>query len=148
MSYFEDVEAIDRYITSQPVNTSAAARIKDEWIAWHDNVSTWLGVSREDYDHARNLRNQFFLANAITPDQKAAAENTIKTGVTTEEMAGGTDRRLTTGMYGEPLISSATKTKLVIGAVAVGGGYLALQILKSMPGVSLALDSARKLVRG
>lgn len=129
MSKFDDLEAIDRYITSQPVNTAAAARIKDEWIGWHDNVSTWLGVSQEDYDHARNLRNQFNLANAITPEAQTAARNTIKTGMTTEEMAGGTDRRLSNGMYGEPLFSAQTRlfsaqTRLILGASALGVAVL------------------------
>lgn len=130
----EDLAAIDRYMKGTLTKTGAAVKIRDEWTEWYDGIGWWGSYSQENYDHARNLRNQFNLANATTAAERDQAQYVIETGMTTEEMAGGTRRNLSTGMYAEPLVSSETKFVLIAGAVAasVTGGILLLGKLEMM----------------
>jgi len=123
MGYSEDLAAIDRYIKSAPLNTSEARKLRDEWTRFYDGLG-W-SPSLEEYDAARNLRNRFNLANAITAADKAHVEVVMKSGMTTEEMAGGTDRRLLSGMYDEPLFSSSTRTTLGVAGLAIGLAVIA-----------------------
>jgi hypothetical protein len=121
----EDMEAINRYIMTAPLRTSAATRLRDDWLRWYDQLS-WYEREYEQatYDEARNRRNAFNLANATTTREKEAVEQVMKTGLTTEEMEGGTRRTTTEGKYitpDEPMVS--TKTKIIWGAVLLGGAY-------------------------
>ncbi len=130
----EDLAAIDRYMKGTLTKTGAAVKLRDEWTEWYDGIGWWGSYSQENYDHARNLRNQFDLANATTQAELEQVQRVIRTGMTTEEMAGGTSRNLSTGMYAEPLVSSETKFVLIAGAVAasVTGGILLLGKLEMM----------------
>ena len=92
MSYSEDIEAINYYITYGPSNntgiwpkTDAAKDIANEWRRFYENISIW-DDSQKNYDLARNIRNRFQAANSITVEEKKVAENVAKTGMTTEEM--------------------------------------------------------------
>lgn len=125
----ENLDAIDRYIKSTPLLTAAARDLRDEWTRWYDDQG-WYGRNYdiEVYDHARNLRNRFHLANAITTEQRRIAERMIQTGMTSEEMAGGTTRAMSSGMYDEPLIASTTKAKLILGATVAGAGWIAWKL--------------------
>lgn len=134
MSMPEDLAAIDRYMKETPGKTASAIRIKDDWTVWYDGIGWWGSYSQENYDHARNLRNQFNLANATTSEDLEMAQRVMQTGLTTEELAGGTRRTLSTGMYDEPLISSSTKLVVVaIGAfsavIYIGAKLLELETL-------------------
>lgn len=128
MSQSEDMEAVNRYIASAPLKTKEAGRVHDEWRRWYDGLS-WLEKSwdSETWDRARNLRNQFNRANAVTAVEKERAENQIRTGLTTEEIAGGVRRTLSTGDYDVPLLSSSTRLALG-GALALAGiGLIAVK---------------------
>lgn len=126
MSYSQDIQAIDVYIKGAPLNTEDAAEVHDEWVAWHNGLGWW--VTEEDYDRARNIRNRFNLANAMTNAERVHVQNVIQSGWTTEEMAGGTSRALSDGMYREPLISSTTKNLLAVTAVVGFAGWVALKL--------------------
>jgi len=125
-NYWENVEAIDRYIKGATLNTPAATAIRDDWTKFYNEFS-WSYASQEDYDRARNLRNRFNLANAITKAQKEQVEHVMKTGLTTEELAGGTSRKLSSGMYEERLFSEETRTALILGGIAAVGLFVLYQ---------------------
>jgi hypothetical protein len=81
--------------------------------------------------------HEFNLANAVTPEQVAQVLLVMQTGLTTEELNGGTRRTLSSGMYDEPLISESTKTTLGIAAVLAAVGIIAYG----------ALDFAKKMIK-
>lgn len=131
-----NIDAINRYIAEAKPLTPAGAKAKDEWRIWHDGLS-WYDKTFPSvavYDYARNLKNKFNLANAPTAAEKAAVQLNAQTGVTSEQMRGEVDRRLTSGAYNteeyaesleEPFIP--TRIKVVAGLAAVtwfGGKYL------------------------
>ena len=137
MSYSEDIEAINYYITYGPSNntgiwpkTDAAKDIANEWRRFYENISIW-DDSQKNYDLARNIRNRFQAANSITVEEKKVAENVAKTGMTTEEMQRKARRTTSSGqylgpeVYTEPWISNETKSLLTIGGIIV----LALTVL-------------------
>jgi hypothetical protein len=126
MSRADDMEAIDRYIKGTPLKTAAARDVYNEWTIWFDNIS--LYYSQGNYDHARNLRNRFNLANAQTTAEQARAKEVMATGMTTEEMAGGTRRTLADGSYAEPLISPSTQFLIGVGLALAAVGFVALKI--------------------
>lgn len=133
MSQSEDMDAINRMMAGAPLRTKAAAAVHDEWIKWWDGLSWWeKALDGETYDRARNLRNQFNRANAVTASDRAAVERMQTTGLTNEEIAGGTRRTLSTGDYDVPLLS--TSSRLALGGLALlaGGGYLALKAAKKV----------------
>lgn len=129
MSQSEDMEAIDRYMRTQPMKTSEAAKVHDDWIVWYDGLSWWSrSMDGEVYDEARNRRNKFNRANAVSRTEKAATERIITEGASTEELAGGLDRRLSTGEYHESLIPTSTKYGLALIGVGLGTALLAKKI--------------------
>lgn len=129
MSQSEDMDAINRYMRSQPLKTDEAAEIHDDWIVWFDNLSWWSRtMDGESYDQARNRRNAFNRANAVTKADKAITERVITEGVTTEELAGDADRRLSTGEYHEPLVGQSTKMGLVAIGAGLGIAWLAKKV--------------------
>ncbi len=125
-----NIDAINRYIADSTINTSAGAKARDEWIRWHDKLG-WYDKSfptLEVYDQARNLRNEFNLANAKTSQEKKEIKQIQQEGLTSEELRGEASRRLSTGDYlehpeaSEPWIP--TKTKIAIGiftAILIAG---------------------------
>lgn len=126
-NHWDNVEAIDRYIKNAPLNTKAAGAIRDEWTRFFDEFS-WSYATQEQYDRARNLRNRFNLANAVTQSDKEQVLHVMQTGLTTEELAGGTSRRLIDGSYIEPLLTAETKAKLVFGGVIIAGAFVLFHV--------------------
>jgi hypothetical protein len=97
MSAAEDIEAINDFFHragNEPKTANARAAF-NEWVRWYEATKPGpLGWwSDSDKDHASNLRNAYVRANAVTTQEKTAAERVIKTGLSTEQMMGETDRR-------------------------------------------------------
>lgn len=137
----QDMAAINQMIANtEPVN-ARARQLKDEWITWWDDLS-WLdkNVTGDAYDKARNKRNEFLKANAATAAQKAAVQQVLKGGGTTEEVEAGDNKPGEAGQFHkeerratsegkfpekkEPLIP--TQYKIVGFATAVGIATLAV----------------------
>ena len=97
--YSEDVKSINKYITEKAklsTTTKTAKKVADtkwrpfyeKWLANSDWWTTSIGDysnTQENYDIARNIRNEFNRANAVTDSQKEAVERQIQTGITSEE---------------------------------------------------------------
>lgn len=99
----DDVNAIYTYMKAQVPKTTEAANIRTQFINWADQASFWDKTMDSDwYDEARSRRNQFNLANATTPAQKAQVQNVLATGITTEQMQGKSRPTINvkTGMVG------------------------------------------------
>jgi hypothetical protein len=95
----DDIEAINVYMHSTPPQTPAGSIALNDWVTWYEQTkpgvfSFW---SDADVDHARNLRNAFNRANAVTTAEKAKVDEVIKTGQSLEQSAGQTDRRNAAG---------------------------------------------------
>lgn len=127
-----NIDAINRYITEQPIKTTAGAKARDAWVKWHNNLG-WYDKSfpsLEVYDKARNLRNEFNIANAVTPKEVKEVKQIQQTGLSSEQLRGEADRRLSTGDYleeedhGEPWLP--TKTKVALGIAA--GAFIAAKV--------------------
>lgn len=100
----EDLKAINDFFhrSENAPRTPAAKAVFNEWIAWwEDNGDAWFNGTAE-LDHARNLRNDYNRANAVTAADKAKVNEVIRTGVTSEQAAGETDRRNADGGFTEP----------------------------------------------
>jgi len=98
----EDMDAIAQFMAGTPARTDAARKLQDEWKVWLDGVSWWnRNYDRPTYDHARNLRNSFNLANATTATEKAGVQQVIQSGMTTETMTGGASRVSSEGKFSE-----------------------------------------------
>lgn len=119
-SQSEDLDAINMFFSTSVAVTPEAIKIKDSFIKWFSQLSFWeRNLDGNTYDIARNRRNEFNLANAKTPEEKAQAQNIIKQGMSSEQQQGEADRRLSSGMLPEqPESLISTPTKLVIAAVA------------------------------
>jgi hypothetical protein len=90
-----NVEAINDFMHRETPKTPQAAIAFNDWVQWYEATkpgffSFW---SDADVDHARNLRNAFNRANAVTAPEKKQVEEVIKTGVSLEQAKGETDRR-------------------------------------------------------
>jgi hypothetical protein len=125
----EDIDAISHYMAETPAKTTAARKKQDEYKLWIDSVSWWdKNYDRPTYDRARNLRQEFNLANATTAAEQTAVQQLIKTGLTTEEMQGDPRRLSSEGRYSEkdagvgaPELPSWAKWTIV---AAVGAGAI------------------------
>ncbi len=95
----DNIEAINEFMHRTTPATPAAAIAFNDWVQWYEETKpSFLGFwSDADFDHARNLRNAFNRANAVTAAEKKAVEQVIKTGVSSEQAAGETDRRNAAG---------------------------------------------------
>ena len=136
MSYSDDIAAIDFYITYGPASnkgrwprTEEAEKVGDEWREFHENISFW-DDDQETYDKARNIRNKFNDANAVTAEEKKAASEVKKKGLTTEELEGGTRRTTASGDYIEQfnLLSAKTKATLMITAILGAIAYVGFKL--------------------
>lgn len=118
----EDIAAIDRYIANAEIKTPAGQAAREAWINWHDGT-TLLDryLDRATYDRARNLRLAFELANASTEAERAQIMHRALTGVSTEQIDGGTDRRNSQGRYSEraPMTTAARATLWALGTLGV-----------------------------
>lgn len=135
----DNMEAINRYfMQGVTVKTAAAEKIKKEWMQfWKDAKRDWTWYTQEEYDKARNMRNRFDLANAVSKDQKVAVAAYQAAGQgSTEEQYGETRRSGTEGMFleeEEPLIPTAWKAGAIIGVGLITAGMFAKQILRLTP---------------
>lgn len=97
----ENIEAINAFFhdPSNAPKTQAATAAMNEWVRWYEaNKPGAFGWwSDDDFDHARNLRNAFNRANAVTTAEKQQVEQVIRTGQSAEQSQGETDRRNASG---------------------------------------------------
>jgi hypothetical protein len=142
-----NIAAINTYVMTQPINTSAAGKVRDKWLKYHDNLS-WVEKnlpSLQDYDQARNILHEFDLANAKTSEEKADVKSRQQTGVTSEEMRGETKRTQADGNYLPPppeksfaksiglsgsnaWLPTKTKIALALGGIVFIAGSIAKKI--------------------
>lgn len=119
-----NIDAIRAYFDQTPVMTPDAQKIKDAFVIWYDDLS-WFGKGlNSNYDLARNQRNRFNLANAITPQEKQNVQTVISTGMSTEQLQGQVDRRDETGMLPGPVVPPTPPlipTPYVVGGAILGG---------------------------
>lgn len=133
-----NIDAIEAYFGRTPAQTEEAAGIKDDFLRYAAGLTPWgrefdPGV----YDTVRNYKLSFNRANAVTEDERAWVEEQALRGMSSEEMTGEADHRLSTGEY-------ATRTwgadqffhQVKMGLLVAGGIWLAIQIssLKSVVG--------------
>lgn len=132
-----NIKAINTYIMTTPLATSAAGNVRNEWLKWHDGLG-WYSreyPSVEIYDQARNLRNKFNLANAKTAEEKEQVKRVMQTGLTSEELRGETKRTTAEGGYlapppgeSEPWLPMKTKVALGMGVLVLGALTVAKKI--------------------
>jgi hypothetical protein len=125
----EDIEAINDFMHRDVPKTAAAKAALNEWVRWYEATkpgafSFW---SDADFDHARNLRNQYNRANAVTQHEKDLAEEVIQHGMSAEQMRGETDRRDAGGNIVEQP-PGVTHAPWFWPAVAAGGTAVLLLI--------------------
>jgi hypothetical protein len=128
----DNIDAITTYMTSlaTQVKTTAARAKQDEYKAWIDTVGWYnKNYDRPTYDHARNLRNEFNVANAVTPEEKQAVQQVLTTGLTTEEQQGGGRRVSSEGKFSEQAAPPVPMPSWVKWAVAAGVGVGVLYAL-------------------
>jgi hypothetical protein len=127
-----NIAAIEVYMGANRGKTPEAAAIRDEFLAymadlgWYDREFT-----QGAYDKIRNYKVQFNRANAVTASERAAVEDQANHGMSSEEMTGGPDRRLSTGEYA-PASDPIDRAKNLV--LFAGGAYLAAVLLKSFLG--------------
>lgn len=132
----ENIDAINRYILTQPVRTPKARSLRDEWITNYAKLS-WFDTNYDSdtYDWVRNRRNEFDYANATTPAELAAAKQQHGKGLSSEEMRGEPDRRLSTGDYVDPPNPGAEPffpTRVKVAAAAALAALIGLKVLKKL----------------
>ncbi len=117
----DDIGAIDRYITTAPIATPAGQAAKDAWIRWNDGVSFYdRNFDRATYDHARNLKLAFNLANATTDAERAQILDVALSGMSTEQAQDEPDRRDSSGHYSEVSPSTGLSRFVLWGLGALG----------------------------
>lgn len=119
----DNIDAIQRYFAEAHPITSEATAIKDEFIKWIDSLWWYEKNWQSTYDLARNLRNRYDLANAVTPIAKAQVMLVQRTGLTTEQMQGLPDRRDSHGNFPGP--TTPPKPPLIPWWVWTGGAVVA-----------------------
>ncbi len=132
MSDFDDNMAalVDYFNAQQPV-TPAAAKIKDQFATWHSQLSFYDTSVDSDttWNQARNFRDTYERANAVTPQQQAAVSAVQQTGITSEQALNKPAAAKTSaGLYAaptpvttQPWIPAEYKWAAV---VVIGGGAL------------------------
>lgn len=121
----DNIDAITAYMTSisTQVKTTAARAKQDEYKAWIDTVGWYnKNYDRPTYDHARNLRNEFNVANATTAAEKQAVQQVLTTGLTTEETQGEGRRVSSEGKFSEQEAPPVPMPYWVKWAIAGGVG--------------------------
>lgn len=120
----KNMSAIRAMFDTVQVNTPGAQSIKNDFVRWYDDLSWFDKRLQSNYDLARNLRNRFDLANATTPEAKAAVQTVLTTGLSTEQLQGQPDRRDETGMLPGPKVPPKpplVPTPVLIAGAAVAG---------------------------
>lgn len=112
----QDLSAINDYMHAQTLNNAEATALFNDWVSWYEGLG-FMDLHVDDgttYDTARNKRNAFNLANATSDDERTQVQNVITQGQSSEQDAGQTDRRDSSGsLPGAPLIP--TYVKIIIG---------------------------------
>ncbi len=89
MSRVDDVEAINNFMNAQHPVTPEAKNILSLYKTWYQNSSFWdKHMDDEWFDQQRSRRNQFNLANAVSPAAKAQVEKVLTEGITSEQQQG------------------------------------------------------------
>ena len=126
-----NLEATNRSIMETEAKTPLARKLKDDWIEWYEDLSYYeRNMDWDTWDEARNRRNEFWEANATTPEELEQVQTVIREGMTSEEYAGEARRQRESGRFGdeEPLIPPQY---LWIGAgVLVIGAYLHFTLVR------------------
>ena len=132
----DNMEAINKYfMETAKIKTAAAEKLKREWMVWWKEHKGW-SYSDDEYDEARNMRNKFNLANAVSAMDHATVAETIARGVTSEEAEGETRRAGTEGMFVEeekPWIPTSWKVGAVVGMGLVAVGVFGKKLLALTP---------------
>jgi hypothetical protein len=123
----DNIEAIERYIGEQePTRTPAAKAVRDDFLRFAAALGTYeRNFEQQAYDRARNFKLAFNRANATTPAEKAAVEDQALSGLSTEQLEGGADRRQADGSYVPPPSGSSQ----LVTALGVGVGVLLLVLV-------------------
>lgn len=130
----QDIDAIAEFFQKTTPQTAEAKAIKAEFEVWFATIGTLeKHFDPVIYDRARNFRNRFIRANAVTPEQLAQVEEVISRGMTTEEMQGELRRLPGSGYYPHGTtvaerVGEGLATLAVVG-VAVLVGVVALRRL-------------------
>jgi hypothetical protein len=143
----DNMEAIAQYMGAEKPQTAEATKIRDDFVKWYDGLWWYEKTEQSNYDLARNLRNRYNIANALTAADKAQVENVIKTGLTTEDFMNEPDRRDSKGMLPGP--TEVPKTPLIPTPWLIGLGVVAgLTIVVAAHGAATAAASSavKKLV--
>jgi hypothetical protein len=138
----ENVEAMNDFMHRERPQTPAAAIAFNDWVRWYEATKpglfgTW---SDDDVDHARNLRNVFNRANAVTTAEKAKVDEVIRTGATLEQSAGEPDRRNAVGDFVEAP-PGVTHSPWFWPAVALGTGVVVATLGPSLVKLYLGAKS-------
>lgn len=89
MSQIDDMVALNDYFNRVIAITPEAVKHKAAWYTWYNGLGAIeKRMSNAVWDQARARRNEFNLANAKTPSEKAQVEYVMATGTTTESLAG------------------------------------------------------------
>lgn len=115
MSYIEDNEAINDYMRRTGANTDKARDIQNQFFAFWQKGSWWdKNMSSDWFDEARTRRNQFNLANATNIVEKQNVEKVLATGLTREQMRGGSRPKVDvkTGAVGSQIKAPTTQTAI------------------------------------
>ncbi len=132
LGHIQDTEAINKYIVETPTKTEQARALRDEWIVWYDDLSFWEKNLDDDIlDEARNRRNDFNEANATTFAEHAQVRDVIEHGMSTEQMRGDTDRRLSDGSlpkHKKPWVPWWAKIAAVLGVGVVGAAWVGKKV--------------------
>lgn len=143
----DNMEAIAQYMGAEKPQTAEATKIRDEFVKWYNDLWWYEKTEQSNYDLARNLRNRYNLANALTAADKAQVQDIIKTGLTTEDFMNEPDRRLSSGMLPGP--TEVPKAPLIPTPWLIGLGVVAgLTIVVAAHGAATAAASSavKKLV--
>ncbi len=134
----QDLEAINTYMHVQPLNNADATNLFNQWVTWYDALGFLDKTvnSSSTYDLARNMRDEFNLANAETPEAKAQVQAAMKTGQSSEQDAGQTDRRNAQGFQPGPTAPQApplvpTYMKILIGLGVFIGAMVGINAVSS-----------------
>lgn len=146
----QDIDAVNRYIMSTKANTQDAKDVRDEWLEFHDGLSTYEKHLESDiWDKVRNFRARFQLANAKTAAAKEKIKEVLDTGMTSEEVQGDVRRTSSTGMYNEdpdPIVPTRWKWYLGLAAIIAGAGLVGKKVYVD-PWLG-TLGKARKRIDG
>lgn len=118
----QDLQAINAYMHSQTLNNEQATALFNDWVSWYEGLGFMdLHVSDgQTFDTARNKRDAFNLANATNDAEREQVQRVMKSGQSSEQDAGQTDRRNASGNLPKapPIPWIPTWAKIAVGVTA------------------------------